>query len=340
MTNKKFKHFVAGLILAALALYFPLSHISISDLLGSFKTVRYEYLLPAAFLSYMVYIIRTYRWKILVSSLKPVKTIELLPPMMIGLLGNLLPLRLGEVFRAYLLKKKLNIPFAGSLATIMVERIFDIIMLLSLFSWILVARKHLFPEDAIWFGVSFETMAFKFGVITCGLLIFLIFLTYFLIHRPEPVTRIILVFFRIFPQKWEMRLEHLLTTFTLGLNVVRSWEVLIKTLVLSILEWIFVVLAPYPLLLAVGVQNKSLEALILLTVIISIAITALPTPAFLGAVQIGAFLALHRVMGESELVATTYGMIAWAWGFVLQVVAGVAFMVYEHVSIDQMEEEG
>src|SRR5258708_11983446 len=53
------------------------------------------------------------------------------PIVVIGYMGNnILPVRSGEVLRAYVLKRKENVPVSASLATIVIERVFDGVVML------------------------------------------------------------------------------------------------------------------------------------------------------------------------------------------------------------------
>jgi len=72
--------------------------------------------------------------------------------LMIGFMINcILPGRVGEVARPAVLQKKENIPFSTGLATVAAERVFDVGMLLILFS-ILVATVNIDPNLDIVFG--------------------------------------------------------------------------------------------------------------------------------------------------------------------------------------------
>ena len=54
-----------------------------------------------------------------------------MPVLVIGYMGNnVLPARAGEVLRAYVLRKNENVSITASLATIVLERVFDAIAML------------------------------------------------------------------------------------------------------------------------------------------------------------------------------------------------------------------
>ena len=78
---------------------------------------------------------RTWRWHYLLRSIKNVPLRGLFPVVVIGYMGNnVYPFRAGEVIRAYVLKRNEDISISASLATIIVERIFDgLVMLMFVF---------------------------------------------------------------------------------------------------------------------------------------------------------------------------------------------------------------
>ena len=78
---------------------------------------------------------RTWRWHFMLRHLKPVTLRRLFPVVCIGYFGNnIYPFRAGEVMRAYVLWQREEIPITSSLATVIIERVFDgLVMLLFVF---------------------------------------------------------------------------------------------------------------------------------------------------------------------------------------------------------------
>jgi len=70
--------------------------------------------------------IRSWRWSSLLQPLKSVSAGRLFPIVVIGYMGNnIYPARIGELLRAYVLRRDEGIPLASSLATVLIERIMD-----------------------------------------------------------------------------------------------------------------------------------------------------------------------------------------------------------------------
>src|SRR4030067_596675 len=142
--NKKYIHLFVGLIIIAFSLYYAFKGVKLSELTGAVMSVHYIYLIPAIFLILFSYLFRAMRWRYLVRPIKDVKISALFSPLMVGFMANMLPARAGEFIRAYLLSKKERISFSSSFATIFIERLFDLIILLLLIIWILLFMPEAF----------------------------------------------------------------------------------------------------------------------------------------------------------------------------------------------------
>src|SRR6185369_7123269 len=79
-------------------------------------------------------LLRSCRWQVLLNTLKPVRYLRVLVVLMAGYaVNNLLPARLGEIFRASLSKAMFEVPGSAALGTIAVERTIDGLAVVSLF---------------------------------------------------------------------------------------------------------------------------------------------------------------------------------------------------------------
>ncbi len=176
---KKARQLFIGLAIAVGALYYTLRNISLDELIASFKEVELVYVLPAFAIIILTFVVRAYRWQILLRPFKQIPVKEIYAPLMIGFMGNILPARAGEFLRAYLVGKKHGITFAGSLSTIIVERLFDMVCLLILFVWVFVVNVDMFDPQLTFSGVSVQAMLAGFGKVLrntgCGFAVFYVF---------------------------------------------------------------------------------------------------------------------------------------------------------------------
>ena len=141
--NKKYLHLVVGLIIIAGSLYYAFKGVKLSELTHAIMSVNLVYVIPAILLVLISYLLRAMRWRYLVRPVKKdVKTVSLISPMMVGYMANILPARAGEFIRAYLLSKKERISFSSAFATIFIERLFDLIVLLLMIVWVLLTQAE------------------------------------------------------------------------------------------------------------------------------------------------------------------------------------------------------
>jgi hypothetical protein len=127
--------FWLGAVVSAFFLVLALSGLDLVRVWGYVKSANYWWILPGV-VAYSIGVwVRAWRWHYLLRSVKPVPVSTMWPIVVIGYMGNnIYPFRAGEVLRAYVLKQKESVSISASIATILVERIFDgLVMLLFVF---------------------------------------------------------------------------------------------------------------------------------------------------------------------------------------------------------------
>ena len=120
------KRFWFGLIVSLFLLVYVFYQTDPSKIWDSLRRAQYIYLIPALGLYFAGVWVRAVRWHFLLRSLKSIPSRALFPPVVIGYMANdILPARMGELVRAYILGAQENVSKASTLVTIIVERIFD-----------------------------------------------------------------------------------------------------------------------------------------------------------------------------------------------------------------------
>lgn len=134
---------ILGFVLSAVFLYLALKDTDLAKVRHAFGSARYWPMIPM-FLSLLgFYWLKALRWSVLLSPSHKVSGTQLIPAMMAGAAGNnLLPAHFGELVRVYFAGKKFDIPKSTVLATLVVERLFDIITVLVIFSIALMAGEY------------------------------------------------------------------------------------------------------------------------------------------------------------------------------------------------------
>ena len=337
---KKIRQSIIGLFIGLAALYYTLRNVSVEELVNSLKNAELVYIFPGLVIITLSYVTRAYRWQILLRPFKPIPVKEIYSPLMIGFMGNVLPARAGEFLRAYLVGKKNGITFSGAFSTIIVERLFDLVCLMVLFVWVFVFNHEVFDSNLEFSGLSVQTMALGFGrlclILVCGLLAFMFLLAW----QEEKVKRWINWLIRPLPDKWKEKIIMMIGEFALGCQVIKDKSALAQIILYSVLTWVFIVGTYYPFYFAFDLQQITFESLLILTVMVCILITALPTPAFLGSYNAGVLIALHEIMGETEVTAVSFGMLVWAVSFLVVFAGGSYFILSDQMSVSSLIKAG
>jgi len=143
---------IIGMTLSALALYLTFRNVPVADLWVYLISINYFWIFPAVLVLLTSFVLRVFRWQVILESAGKVSFWQAFHPLMIGFMINcILPGRVGEIARPAVLQKKENIPFSTGLATVAAERVFDVSILLILFS-ILLATVPIDPALDIVFG--------------------------------------------------------------------------------------------------------------------------------------------------------------------------------------------
>ncbi len=138
-----------GLLLGAAALVVFLIRVAghRGDILESVRMFRYEMTAPALLAIALMFLFRIVRWKLLLKSGPPVSWKRVTNALFISILANnVLPARVGEIIRPYVLQRGSRMSFNRALASVAVDRIFDIsgVALLVL----IAAIQFMFQKDA------------------------------------------------------------------------------------------------------------------------------------------------------------------------------------------------
>ncbi|MCX7717012.1 MAG: flippase-like domain-containing protein, partial [Candidatus Sumerlaeaceae bacterium] len=164
-----------GLLLSALFLYLALRPVSLPDLAQALQTVNWLWAIPVVGITFLSMYLRAVRWRWLMRPEGNFTAGRLFGPMMAGFgINSIFPGRLGEFARAYILARGERLSAAAVFATIVVERIFDSVVLLVLLP-VALASTRIDPGFTISYGqftvthADIEGLAHKLAVM-CGVL--------------------------------------------------------------------------------------------------------------------------------------------------------------------------
>jgi glycosyltransferase 2 family protein len=109
-----------------------------------------QWLLIFPLANFLEFVARTWRWKLLLDPLGSAASGRALFPTVAGafFLNNVLPFRAGEAARVYWTARKTGLPWTSCLSALVVDRVFDLMSLLTLVAFVLARKSHVFPSAA------------------------------------------------------------------------------------------------------------------------------------------------------------------------------------------------
>jgi hypothetical protein len=130
-----------GVGISLVAVWLAMRDVRLAEVWGALRHANYGGFVLVMALTLLGFWIRALRWRWLISTPRPLPLGSLFSATMIGFMANnLLPLRLGEFVRAWVLGRRERISKAMVFATVVVERVVDMITLLAIFGLALLVH--------------------------------------------------------------------------------------------------------------------------------------------------------------------------------------------------------
>jgi glycosyltransferase 2 family protein len=150
MTHKTIISLVVAVSASLFGLYFAFRNIPFVELFRYLKSINYFWAIPAMAAVTGCFVLRALRWRIILTASSKIRFMEAFHPLMIGFMINcVLPGRAGEIARPFIIKKKSGIPFSTGVATVAVERVFDMLILIGCLTWMLTVVDFSSHPDTV-----------------------------------------------------------------------------------------------------------------------------------------------------------------------------------------------
>jgi uncharacterized protein (TIRG00374 family) len=286
--------------------------------LSSLENVQPGWLAASIFATMLTYVARSIRWQVLLNPLKSVGMGSLITTNLLGFSAIYLIGRPGELVRPLWLTRQARIPLTASVATVIVERVLDTLMLIALFGWALLVVQ--LPSGAAHTITLMKNAAWLMVASSVAAIIFL-----FLFR--SNVDRIN----RYVPFK---RLHSLLKNFSEGLSFLDRTRNFGLALVYSAVVWATIVLQFWFMLLGMNF-NFPVSAATLIMVGAAIGSVA-QLPAVGGGFQALYVFFMTTFFGIPAERAVASALIAWISQSVPTVVAGGVYMISHGLSLKDL----
>ncbi len=319
--------FWLGLVVSLIFLYLAFRGQDFGKIGQALGEANYLWLAPALVAYFMGVWVRAFRWHFLLGPIKKVPVRRLFPVVVIGYMANdVLPIRMGEVVRSYVLGKRENVTKTGALATIVVERIMDGITML-----LFLAGTALF----VTINKDIE------GIEKLASAVFLVFIGIFFFVASSRTKLLKLEAFglKLLPGSIRGRVEGIANKFIDGLQVLRQWRDLLMVFGLSIVAWLCEAAMYWMVALAFTGLNLSWQA-ILMTLAVANLFTLVPsTPGYVGPFDFAANNVLVGIFLVRSELAASYVILLHAALYFPVTLWGLFYWVREHFSFKEVELE-
>lgn len=303
------------------------------DLAHALETARPGYLAGVVVVTLGVYAARAWRWGFLLAPLGRVRFADLFSATMVGFASALLIPRAGEIVRPWLVSRRYPIPTSAGFATIILERLIDLITVLVLFA----AYLFVLPTPAA--EVQGRTMqVVKVAGALTGLAAALVLVVLVALHsRTDQVVGGLERLLARAPRWLAGPAGRTVRAFSGGLAVLRAPALHLVTLfVQSLLVWLLIALAFYLNNLAFSI-DLPFRATFLLIAFLVVGV-AIPTPGMVGGFHAFYLLALTEVYGVERATAAAAGIAAHALTNLPILVLGLLFLGREGLSLGRVAE--
>jgi uncharacterized protein (TIRG00374 family) len=284
--------FIISIIFLGIALY----GLDLVHFWEALREANYWWLIPGIVVYFATVWVRTWRWQSMLNHIAFVPLRSLFPIVVIGYMGNnVYPARAGEVLRSYVLRRNCGIAMSASLATVVLERLFDGLVML-LFVAITLPFAPL-PN-------TFRTLVIGFSAMFIAALIGFIAVAAY----PQRMSRLYtLAVDRFAPPFLRPRIHGLFDRFIIGLQSLRSPREMLVILITSTLIWLGETLKYWFVMHAFPFEVSFL-VLMLMTAVVNLFTTIPSTPGYIGTFDAPG-IAILTQFGVAHAIAAGYTLV-------------------------------
>ena len=217
---------LAGLVISVVFLWLAFRDLQPQSFIANIRRANAALLLIGALVYFVAVTVIALRWQFLLRSIRFIPLRQLAPLVAIGYMGNnVYPFRAGEALRIFLLKRDFEVPIARGTTTVLVERAFDGLVMLSFIGLSLLFVNV--PSNEI------RTVATMASPVFVGAVV----LFFLLAARPDLLRRLVDRMCRLLPSTAGDRIAALSEEVIHGLEGLRSPANLAGAVISSFVTW-------------------------------------------------------------------------------------------------------
>lgn len=305
-------NFVLSFLLAAVFLYIAFYNVDFGEVLDKASRASLFWTIVYIIVLLSSHYLRAFRWKIIISSVKPDASMKnLFGSLMVGYGVNCVVPRLGEITRAVLLGKWERISRSSMFGTVIVERVIDIIFLgLSVIAAALIYSGNLY--------LSFPWLKTTLYITSALIALFILILLLIVRLKEKFYGAIIRLLGRI-SEKLAHKAGYIFKMLTEGFASLKGVKNYTLTFLLSVLIMFFYALNAYVGMLMIGLPNANLGMAWVIMSISAIGVV-IPTPGGLGSYHALAKSSLVLLYGYGEVISLAYAFLTHIISYLLFII--------------------
>jgi glycosyltransferase 2 family protein len=313
-------------------LWFFFRNADMAQVWAEMRRARPGLLLAAVVVTGMTYALRALRWQYILSPLGETHFANAFRATVIGFAATfLLPARAGEVIRPLLLARREGLPATATFATIILERLMDMVTVLGLFA------VFVLTADPVTISAQPAHLArVKAGGLLAAAVAVVAMTTAFVAAgHPERLGRWALRIERVLPTRLARLVARFVESFTQGLGVMRQPRRLVVSLALSVPLWLSIAAGIWLTSLAFHITFPYVGSFLVMTILV--VGVAMPTPGAVGGFHAAYQIAVHSFFGAPDDRAIGAAIVLHAVSFVPVTLLGLFFMARDGLSLSRAQ---
>jgi glycosyltransferase 2 family protein len=314
-------------------LVFFLRHADLARVGAEMRQAHAGLLLGALVATLATYLVRALRWQYLLAPIGRVRFATAFRTTIIGFAASaLLPARAGEFLRPYLLARREGLSATATFATIILERLLDLCVVLLLFaSFVFLFDPGLAAIDPDLFAaVQVGGLLAALASLTALAVVFL------LAGHPEALGRATKVAERVLPRRPAQAVARLVRTFAEGLAVMRQPRRLLYAVLLSVPLWLSIAAGVWMAALAFSITLPFTGSFLVLALLV--VGVAVPTPGAVGGFHAAFQIAVTTFYETPNDRAVGAAIVLHAISFVPVSALGILFMAQDGLNLSRLRE--
>lgn len=321
--SKRTASYLFSFLLSVIFLYIAFHNVNFGDVLEVVSGASLFWIIILIIASLIAHYLRAYRWKIILSSVKPDISMKyLFGSLMVGYAVNCVVPRLGEVARAVLIGKWENVSRSSMFGAIILERIIDV-----LFVCLSILVSALIWSEDLYFKLPWLKTSLYISL--AGLAILMIFL-FMIIRYKEKFYGVLVKILNRISHRFAHKMAYVFEMLITGFKSLKGTKNYIITFLLSIIIMLTYAYTSYIGFFTLGmntIKPVSYSMAWILMAISGIGIM-IPTPNGTGSYHTLIKTSLVMLFGFSEVISLSYAFLTHIISYILMIVAGlISFLV-------------